>query len=90
MRGGVCFEKENVVANDTKSATTWRSGWDSNPRAVSCKLISSQPRYDHFDTAAYDISPWGTSRQQLGKKNVAKYRIHDYNYFVNGFWEEGI
>ena len=31
----------------------WRSGWDSNPREVSLKLISSQPRYDHFDTAAY-------------------------------------
>ena len=30
----------------------WRSGWDSNPRAVARKLISSQPRYDHFDTAA--------------------------------------
>ena len=30
----------------------WRSGWDSNPRAVTRKLISSQPRYDHFDTAA--------------------------------------
>jgi hypothetical protein len=28
----------------------WRRGWDSNPRAVSDKLISSQPRYDHFDT----------------------------------------
>ena len=29
----------------------WRSGWDSNPRAVARKLISSQPRYDHFDTS---------------------------------------
>ena len=29
-----------------------RSGRDSNPRAVARKLISSQPRYDHFDTAA--------------------------------------
>ena len=29
----------------------WRSEWDSNPRAVARKLISSQPRYDHFDTA---------------------------------------
>ena len=36
-------------------APTWRSGWDSNPRAVACKLISSQPRYDHFDTAAYSV-----------------------------------
>ena len=33
-------------------APLWRSGWDSNPRDVSIKLISSQPRYDHFDTAA--------------------------------------
>ena len=33
----------------------WRSGWDSNPRAVARKLISSQPRYDHFDTAANSL-----------------------------------
>ena len=30
----------------------WRRGWDSNPRGVSAKLISSQPRYDRFDTPA--------------------------------------
>ena len=30
----------------------WRSGRDSNPRASARTLISSQPRYDHFDTAA--------------------------------------
>ena len=29
----------------------WRRRWDSNPRAVARKLISSQPRYDHFDTS---------------------------------------
>ena len=33
-------------------APGWRSGWDSNPRGIAPKLISSQPRYDHFDTAA--------------------------------------
>ena len=33
-------------------APTWRSGWDSNPRGIAPKLISSQPRYDLFDTAA--------------------------------------
>ena len=32
----------------------WRSGWDSNPRALADNLISSQARYDHFDTAPYD------------------------------------
>ena len=36
-------------------SVSWRSGWDSNPREVSLKLISSQPRYDHFDTAAYSV-----------------------------------
>ncbi len=30
-----------------------RRGRDSNPRELSPKLISSQPRYDHFDTSAY-------------------------------------
>ena len=30
---------------------TWRRGWDSNPCAIARKLISSQPRYDHFDTS---------------------------------------
>ena len=34
---------------------TWRSGWDSNPRTVARQLISSQSRYDHFDTAPYSI-----------------------------------
>ena len=31
----------------------WRRGRDSNPCALSRKLISSQPRYDHFDTSPY-------------------------------------
>ena len=31
----------------------WRRGRDSNPRVLAHKLISSQPRYDHFDTSAY-------------------------------------
>ena len=29
----------------------WRRRWDSNPRALSDNLISSQARYDHFDTS---------------------------------------
>ena len=41
----------------------WRSGWDSNPRAgVTDKLISSQPRYDHFDTAPYDVPNYYTRK----------------------------
>ena len=42
---------QKVAANDMPSAATWRSGWDSNPRALADNLISSQARYDHFDTA---------------------------------------
>ena len=34
-------------------AADWRRGRDSNPCALSRKLISSQPRYDHFDTSPY-------------------------------------
>ena len=33
----------------------WRRGRDSNPRVVSHKLISSQPRYDRFDTSPNPI-----------------------------------
>lgn len=32
----------------------WRKRWDSNPRAREGYLISSQGRYDHFDTLPYD------------------------------------
>lgn len=31
----------------------WRRRWDSNPRALADYLISSQARYDHFDTSPY-------------------------------------
>ena len=30
VRDDVCFEKENVVANDMQSATTWRGRRDLN------------------------------------------------------------
>ena len=33
------------------ASACWRRGRDSNPRAIARKLISSQPRYDHFDTS---------------------------------------
>ena len=42
----------------------WRRRRDSNSRAVAGKLISSQPRYDHFDT-----SPYMSIRSNLGAKN---------------------
>ena len=47
----------------------WRRERDSNPRVLSHKLISSQPRYDHFD-----ISPYLTKilYHTLGKKAILK------------------
>ena len=45
-----------VGANDITFAPTWRRRWDSNPRAVARKLISSQPRYDHFDTSPFGFT----------------------------------
>ena len=50
----------------------WRSGWDSNPRAREDYLISSQARYDHFDTAPYmfsrRFSPPFSDRKRLWKE----------------------
>ena len=37
------------------SSVLWRKRWDSNPRAREDYLISSQARYDHFDTLPYVI-----------------------------------
>ena len=43
-------------ANTRFTGFEWRSGWDSNPRNLAVQLISSQSRYDHFDTAPRFIS----------------------------------
>ena len=42
----------------------WRKRWDSNPRAREGYLISSQARYDHFDTLPY-------IKQMTNKANTA-------------------
>lgn len=63
----------------------WRSGWDSNPRAVTDKTISSRSRYDRFDTTAYHYykrnkmeityNCWhGCHRKSEGCKNCYVYR----------------
>ena len=51
------LRKEEVLENTRFSRTLWRRRWDSNPRALADNLISSQARYDHFDT-----SPWMNMR----------------------------
>ncbi len=39
-----------------KGSAFWRRRWDSNPRGLSPYLISSQGRYDHFDTPPRRVS----------------------------------
>ena len=58
-------------------ALCWRSGWDSNPRVVSDKLISSQPRYDRFDTAPHNrnINQYTTERGTWQAKTCRKEKI---------------
>ena len=49
----------------TLSTQIWRRGRDSNPRGIAPKLISSQPRYDHFDTSPC-LSQHLTPEKHLG------------------------
>ena len=57
-RGVIHFAPVRILSNANAKRTPfgvlrWRRGRDSNPCALSRKLISSQPRYDHFDTSPY-------------------------------------
>ena len=47
--------KKEIPWNHWGSRDLWRKRWDSNPRALADNLISSQARYDHFDTLPYRI-----------------------------------
>ena len=48
------IKKQKVSKSNSNSDTfcfIWRRVRDSNPRGIAPKLISSQPRYDHFDNS---------------------------------------
>ena len=64
------FKKASFVSRQ-KRLFCWRIGWDSNPRTVARHLISSQGRYDHFDTYPYMLNP------------VAREKLH-YSAFESG------
>ena len=52
----------------------WRRRWDSNPRDVSVKRISSAPRYDRFDTSP-NINFLYVKPSNLTKRKIkAKFR----------------
>ena len=53
--GGRTRKNRNLDTHCIKIAVLiWRKRWDSNPRAREGYLISSQARYDHFDTLPYN------------------------------------
>ena len=66
----------------------WRRERDSNPRGIAPKLISSQPRYDHFDTSPRDFAilakPYSfvNSRQSRGY-DVFRLPAHEGGQVVN-------
>ena len=82
-------EKEKPAAGKTGYwRDFWRRRWDSNPRTLADQLISSQSRYDHFDT-----SPYLSQHQHLRKrgelmgrtsKNI-KLRIPEKSRKIKGF-----
>ena len=47
------------------SVLIWRKRWDSNPRAREGYLISSQARYDHFDTLPFMSTPVPRSQTHI-------------------------
>ena len=49
----------------------WRRERDSNPRVRQHKLISSQPRYDHFDISPYEILiSYGADIERRGTSRI--------------------
>ena len=66
----------------------WRRRWDSNPRTLADQLISSQSRYDHFDTSPYlsqhqHLRKWGELMGRT-KKNI-KLKIPEKPRKIKGF-----
>ena len=52
----------------------WRRVWDSNPRGLSPKLISNQPRYDHFDNPPFILTVF-RSLEKCKKNRQEHYKI---------------
>ena len=86
-------KKEKPAAGKTGYwRTFWRKRWDSNPRTLADQLISSQSRYDHFDTLPY-LSQHQHLRKRgelMGRtsKNI-KFRIPEKPRKIKGFRNGG-
>ena len=72
----------------------WRSGWDSNPRAREDYLISSQARYDHFDTAPYMLNrrfspPFSGEKRALERIDGKNSKLIQFSNRVKPAWLQG-
>ena len=80
------FHFANAKAPHEGVLLRWRSGWDSNPRDVAVKLISSQPRYDHFDTAPWQRRNYITRHQTLESLVRTPFSLsRQQTHLVSGF-----
>ena len=68
------------LENPVFSRLLWRRGWDSNPCALARKLISSQPRYDRFDTSPYILKRLSL-RARMQEKRARNYEIVFIRFF---------
>ena len=71
---GTLPEKTEKAWNRLIPGLSWRRRWDSNPRALADNLISSQARYDHFDTSP-DVKLQGKLRKRTPDPCRAGLRI---------------
>lgn len=56
---------EKQKPRESLSGLINRRRWDSNPRALAGYLISSQGRYDHFDTPPQSPDYYSTIRRNI-------------------------
>ncbi len=64
----------------------WRKRWDSNPRAREGYLISSQARYDHFDTLPYSQQIVFYQTKSDLSNNICNIRSNMLKYFPKEGW----
>ena len=65
----------------------WRKRWDSNPRALAGYLISSQARYDHFDTLPYSVLP-RNARRCGNQQHIQQLPVYPRTPLTRTLWSD--
>ena len=74
-------KKSLQTAKNACRLIIWRRVWDSNPREIALKLISNQPRYDHFDNPPCVFRPSKSSNQTLNNEEK-RWRENEYSVVI--------